>query len=85
MSPNGLHLPEFEHFEMAPNVAVDKIWRILWSLDPPRIERLGPEVVFKVKDVYIRHQIQRLEMVAKLYQAEAKALREIEELTKLGK
>jgi hypothetical protein len=83
MSPNGLNLPEFDHFEMAPTLALDKIWKILWMMDPPLIEKFGPHVVIKVKDIYIRHQVQRLELIAQIYQAEAKALREIEEITKL--
>jgi len=84
MSPNGLHLPEFERFEMAPSLALDKIWRILWSMDPPFIKELGPHVMVKVKDIYIRNEIQKLEMMSKICQAEAKALREIQELTQLG-
>jgi len=84
MSPNHLHLPEFERFEMAPNLALDKIWRILWTMDPALIEKLGPHVMIKVKDIYIRNEIQKLEMISNICQAEAKALREIEKLTQLG-
>jgi hypothetical protein len=77
MSPNDLHLPDFDRFEMGPRLGLDKIWRILWVLDPPRLKK--PDDIVEVVDIYIKHEIRVAEMAIKIFQEEVRTMQELQE------
>lgn len=84
MSPNDFQLPEFERFEMAPRLPIDKIWRVLWSIDPAWLKKLQPSVINEIKEIYINQEILRAEMVAQIYHEQVRAMKEIQEKIQLG-
>jgi hypothetical protein len=82
MDPNRFHLPEGEYVASLPT-GVDRIWKILWSVDPARV-KVDPGVYQKVWNIVVSHQITVSQSLAALHTAEAKALQDIANVTKFG-
>jgi len=79
MFPNDLNLPKGDFITSANNHYIDKIWRILWVMDPAILKRFEPKVIDEIRGVYIDYQIRAAEMASELMQFELKAMRQIQE------
>ena len=84
MSPNGFQLPEGDFSALASVPPIEKIWKILYHMDPVWLKNIRPSVINEVKDIYIGYEIMRAEMAVKLLQHQVDALREIQEKVQLG-
>jgi hypothetical protein len=80
MEPKDLKLPEFEYVATLP-LGFDKIWKILWSVDPAR---LRGDVRTTLGRIALDHQITVSKTLADLHASDAKALQEMSKELKLG-
>jgi len=83
MEPSELRLPEGEYVATLPT-GFEKIWKILWSVDPARLKRVDSDVRTNVGKIAINHQITVAKTLADLHKAEAKALQDLANELKLG-
>lgn len=83
MDPKDLKLPEGEYVATLPT-GFDKIWRILWAVDPARLAAFHPDVRVNVARIAINHQITVSRAMADMHAAEVKALQDMAGQLKLG-
>jgi hypothetical protein len=79
MFPDDLKLPKGDFITNANPPYIDKIWRILWVMDPAILKRFGPEVIDDVREIYIGYQIRAAEVAIELRQIELNAMRQMQE------
>jgi hypothetical protein len=84
MDPKDLKLPEGEYVATLPT-GFEKIWKILWAVDPARLRELQPDVRANIATIAINHQITVARSLAALQTAEAAALEETAKQLKLRK
>lgn len=81
MEPEHLKLPESGYVAALPT-GFDKIWQILWSVDPARLKR--EDIRTRVGSIALNHQIMVAKTLADLHSAEAKAMQEMANELKLA-
>lgn len=84
MSPNGFELPEGNFFELANIQPIDKIWKILWSVDPAYLTKIHPNVIKDLIDARIDYELTRVELQTQLMQKQTRLLKEFKEKISLG-
>lgn len=84
MSPNGFQLPEGDFFALASVPPIERIWKILYHMDPVWLKNIRPEVINEVKDIYIEYEIMRAEKAVELLQHQVDALKQIQKKVQLG-
>lgn len=73
---NDMELPPIDIVAGLPS-GYEKIWKILWSVDPARFKRFTPDIRQNLAKITIDHQIFVSRTVADLYQREAEALEQL--------
>ena len=80
MEPKDLKLPETEYVATLPT-GFDKIWKILWSIDPAHLKG---DIGISLGKIALNHQIQVSTKLSELHAADAKAIQEMMHAAKLG-
>ncbi len=76
MDPKELRLP-FSNEAFQLNPALEKIWRILWSVDPAKLQKISPEVIDKLVQIDLNYTVASAKLTAQMKSLEAETLDQI--------
>jgi len=74
MSEKDLKLPNIEEEAFVLPPAFEKIYKILWAVDPAVLRRLRDETVINIARINIDYRVKVARLEAQIKEAEAEAL-----------
>lgn len=74
MEPKDLKLPNIKGEVAGLPAAADRIWKILWAVDPAHLSKLDPRVIERITLVNIDYRAKMARLDAQASQMEAESL-----------
>ena len=84
MQPQEMKLPQIDQEVFGLEQVPEKIYKILWVIDPAVLRRLDQSILVRLTKINIQYQVQTAQLEAKMKQAEADAFEQIGKVLEMG-